>query len=88
MVGQIGNNHSTEVEGANGTNGGDMRSPVPSSLQRHIFHINGAKDFLNKEKAIKGSNIATNYNLLKSALHQAQYVGNVQRINARIIFRD
>ena len=57
MVGQIGNNHSTEVEGANGTNGGDMRSPVPSSLQRHVYHINGAKDFLNKEKAIQVSMI-------------------------------
>ena len=60
MLDMIGNNNSTKVLDTNGTIGGDMRSPVPSSLQRHIFLINGAKDFLNKEKAIKGSIISTN----------------------------
>ena len=60
MLDMIGNNNSTKVLDTNGIIGGDMRSPVPSSLQRHIFHINCAKDFLNKEKAIKGGIISTN----------------------------
>ena len=55
MMDNIGNNYGTKVVEANCTIGGDTRSPVRSSLQRHVYHTNGADDFLNKERAIQVS---------------------------------
>jgi len=46
-----GNN--TKFVKANGIIGRDTKVPVPSSLQRHVYHICGVGDFLNKEKAIQ-----------------------------------
>ena len=60
MMDMIENNNGTKVLDTNGTIGGDTRSPVPSSLQRHVYRTNGANDYLNKEKAIKAGIIATN----------------------------
>ena len=45
--------NNTKFVKANGTIGRDTKVPVPSSLQRHVYHICGADDFLNKEKAIQ-----------------------------------
>ena len=46
-----GNN--TKFVKAHGIIGRDTKVPVPSSLQRHVYHICGVGDFLNKEKAIQ-----------------------------------